>query len=57
MKCCRQHDHGSQNGHNPGSGRAGLGRVMAQFKNYSRISRSGYPEGVWKYAFVAKKRS
>lgn len=49
MKCCRQHDHGSQNGHNGGMGRAGLRHVMAQFKNYSRISRSGYPEGVWKY--------
>lgn len=28
---------------------AGLRHVMAQFKNYPRISRSGYPEGVWKY--------
>lgn len=30
-------------------GGAGLRHMMAQFKNYSRISRSGYLEGIWKY--------
>lgn len=27
---------------------AGLRHMIAQFKNYSRISRSGYLEGIWK---------